>query len=91
MGRRKKIEIKEPYWYNPDIYFSDLYIDGELIKPGTQLKINREREPWTFVRLVCNKKTGREWVDVKGPFGWRSCYTKDVKGVFVKKSRAKKK
>ena len=91
MRKRKVVETREAYWYNKDIYFADYYLDGELIKPGTLLRIKNDRTAWSFSRMVVNAKLGTEWVELTSPYGWKSVRPDRIMGTFIKKSRRKRK
>jgi len=89
--KKKAVERKEPYWYNQEIQFVDYYLNGELISPGTLLKIKNDRTAWTFSRKVVNSKLGVEWVELTSPYGWKSVRPDRIMGTFIKKSRRKRK
>lgn len=92
MSRKKIVpETKRAYWYNPDITFKDYYLDGELIKPGTLLRIKNDRTAWSFSRMVVNTKLEVEWIELTSPYGWKSVRPEKIMGTFLKKSKVKRK
>lgn len=91
---RKKTAVpqtKEPYWYNEHIYFDDFYIKGELIQPGTLLKIKSDKTAWTFKRRVINNKLGTEWIELASPYGWKSVRPDRIMGTYIKKVTRRRK
>lgn len=89
---KKKASVqREPYWHNPDIYFTDYYLDGDLVTPGTLLRIKNDRTAWTFARMVVNAKLGTEWIELTSPYGWKSVRPDKIMGTFIKKSQRKRK
>lgn len=92
MSRKKIVtETKRSYWYNPDIIFKDYYLDGELIKPGTLLRIKNDRTAWSFSRMVVNTRLEVEWIELTSPYGWKSVRPEKIMGTFLKKSKVKRK
>lgn len=90
MKKKRVVETRQAYWYNKDIYFADYYLDGELVKPGTLLKIKNDRTAWSFSRMVVNAKLGTEWIELTSPYGWKSVRPERIMGTFIKKSRRKR-
>lgn len=90
MRKKKHAEVRKPYWYNEDIYFADYYLDGELVKPGTLLRIKNDRTAWSFTRMVVNAKLGTEWIELTSPYGWKSVRPNKIMGTYIKKSQRKK-
>lgn len=86
MRRKKIVEHKEPYWYNKNIRFDDYYLDGDLVEPGTLLKIKNDRTAWVFMRRVLNEELGVEWIELKSPYGWRSVRPDRIMGTYIKKT-----
>jgi hypothetical protein len=63
--RKNNVDDRPPYWMNPDIHLvHELQYKKELIKPGIHLKIKNQYSTFTFLRLVINAATGKEWIDV---------------------------
>ena len=92
MRKKKTVaETRTAYWYNPDIYFTDYYLEGELIKPGTLLRIKNDRTAWSFSRMVVNARLGTEWIELTSPYGWKSVRPHKIMGTYIKKSRTKRK
>jgi len=93
MARRNSIEPMPPYFLNPDISFIDLYINKELIAPGTLLRIKNDRTIYVFQRMCYNSRLGKEWVDLRSQSNgdWKSVYPDKIAGKYLaKRSRAKK-
>lgn len=94
MARRKKNSIEEfpPYHLNPDIVFIDLYFKGQLIKPGTLLRVKHDRKTYIFERMCCNTRLNTEWVDLRCQENgdWLSVRPDKISGLVVKRSRRKK-
>lgn len=92
MRKRAFKQELEPYWYNDDISIvNEMYIGETLVTPGSLLRVKHHSEPLKFVRLASNSRTGQEWVDLCGSYGFLSVRVNKIIGLYVaKKSRRKK-
>lgn len=74
---KKPVEIK----YNPDWEIFYEYNHGkDKIVLGDKIRFKGERSEFKFIRYVINSKTHAEWIDCQGEGGYRSFYTKNLKG-----------
>lgn len=94
MTRKKNAVAEFPaYHLNPHISFIDLYIQKELVKPGTLLTLKNDRGIYVFERMCFNSQLETEWVDLRSQSNgdWKSVRVDKIRGLYVaKKSRAKK-
>jgi len=94
MARKKKVEITQPYEYNPSIYVAyELEFGRDTMKPGDIIRIKNQRGTYKFFKVVHNAEKDVTWVDVMstkdGQF--RSFYVDRIKLIVrPKRSRRKK-
>lgn len=91
---RKKIDITEPYAYNPHIFVSYEFPFGrDVMKPGDPIRIKNQRGVFTFIKVVHNAEKDVTWVDVMarkdGQF--RSFYVTQIKKIERPKISRRKK
>lgn len=91
MSKKKASETRKPYGHNPDIHFTDYYLNGDLIRPGTLLRIKNDRTAWSFYRMVVNEKLGTEWIELTSPYGWKSVRPDKIMGTYIKKQTKRRK
>lgn len=91
---KRKIDLTEPYAFNPSIYVSyELPFGQDLMKPGDIIKIKNQRHSFKFIKVCHNAEKDVTWVDVMstkdGQF--RSFYVEKIKLIVrPKRSRRKK-
>lgn len=89
---KKKIKEIKPNYNENWIVAYEYKFGRDVIVPGTELKFKYDRGTYKFEKFVINTKTNTEWIDVVSQQGYRSFYTKDLKGIVkpkIKKSRKK--
>lgn len=82
--RKNNVDSLPPYHMNPSIHLvHEIQFKQELIKPGTHLKIKNMWGTYTFIRLVVNVQTQKEWIDVVDDKNgsWRSFTTDKIMGI----------
>ena len=94
MRKKKQVPAKEPYYWNKNIHEVEFSIDGEVVAPGTLLKLKYDRELYVFEKMYYNEDKGVEWVNIRSQtgYGWCSVRPEKIKGLYIppKKGRAKK-
>lgn len=94
MRKKRQAPVCKPYYYNPRIYEVEFRINGEVITPGTLLKLKYDKELYIFETMYYNEEKGVEWVNLRSKtgYGWCSVRPEKVKGLYIppKKGRSKK-
>ena len=94
MRKKRQAPVCKPYYYNPRIYEVEFRINGEVIAPGTLLKLKYDKELYIFETMYYNEEKGVEWINLRSKtgYGWCSVRPEKVKGLYIppKKGRSKK-
>lgn len=94
MRKKRQGPVCKPYYYNSRIYEVEFRINGEVITPGTLLKLKYDKELYIFETMYYNEEKGVEWVNLRSKtgYGWCSVRPEKVKGLYIppKKGRSKK-
>lgn len=94
MPRKQKVDLREPYAHNDQIFVSYEFPFGrDVMKPGDIIKIKNQRGKFKFLKVAHNASKDVTWVDVMkvedGQF--YSFYIDRIKLIIrPKKSRRKK-
>lgn len=94
MRKKRRAPACKPYYWNPRIYEVEFRINGEIIAPGTLLKLKYDKELYIFETMYYNEEKGVEWINLRSKtgYGWHSVRPEKVKGLYIppKKGRSKK-
>ena len=94
MRKKRHAPVCKPYYWNPRIYEVEFRINGEVITPGTLLKLKYDKELYIFETMYYNEEKGVEWINLRSKtgYGWCSVRPEKIKGLYIppKKGRSKK-